>query len=63
MAIIKCNNPYFNDSRCNVVFKNGIAQTDSATAIEWFKQNGYIVLMKEPKEEIKPTPRKAKKDA
>lgn len=59
MAIIKCNNPNFNDSRCNVVFKNGVAQTDKATAIEWFKANGYIVLAGEPKQ----APRKAKKDA
>lgn len=56
MAVIKCNNPNFNDSRCNVLFKNGVAETDKAEAIEWFKRNGYVVL-------INDKTKKAKKDA
>lgn len=53
MAIIKCNNPNFNDSRCNVAFKNGEAQTENAVAIEWFKANGYKVIEDKPKRRSK----------
>lgn len=48
MAIIKCNNTCFNDSRHNVPFKLGEAHTEDERAIEWFKSNGYQVL-DEPK--------------
>lgn len=44
MAIIKCNNPSFNDFRFNVQFKNGVGKTTDPVAIEWFKANGYKVI-------------------
>lgn len=53
MAIIKCNNPNFNDSRHNVLFKDGVARTDDEAAIKWFKANGYTVIEEKVKRKVK----------
>lgn len=58
MAIVRCSNKTFNDSRCNVPFKDGEARTDNAAAIAWFKAHGYEVL-----EEKASKARKGQKDA
>lgn len=35
----------FNGLRCNVRFVNGVAETDNANAIAWFKNHGYKVAL------------------
>lgn len=59
MAIVRCKNKTFSDSRCNVPFKNGEGITNDAAAIEWFKAHGYEVLEDKPATK----PRKGNKDA
>ena len=43
MAIIKTKIPGFNGIRANVMFRNGVGETEDKHLIEWFKSRGYIV--------------------
>ena len=43
MAIIKTRVPNFNGYRGNVLFVNGVGETNDEAMIEWFKSNGYDV--------------------
>lgn len=48
MAIIKARVPSFTGYRANVLFVNGVAETNNPTQIEWFKSRGYEVENTEP---------------
>lgn len=58
MAIIKTKVP-FDGYRANVLFKNGVGETNNPYLISWFKTHGYEVV--EPTNSPKPTKTKAPK--
>ena len=52
MAIIKAPVP-FSGVRANLVFVNGVSETNDAWLIKWFKEHGYEVTEKPDEPEVK----------
>lgn len=52
MAIVKAPVP-FSGVRANLVFVNGVSETNDAWLIKWFKEHGYDVTEKQDESKVK----------